>query len=67
MPKGPRVRALDSASAQEVCMFDSLDEQMAKDESKVISPRERIIRWLIYVIAAVLIFGGLIVGVRSLG
>ncbi len=48
-------------------MFDSLEEQMAKDENKVSSPRERAMRWLIYVIAAVLIFGGLIVGVRSLG
>ena len=48
-------------------MFDSLDEQMAKDENKVSSPRERILRWVIYVVAAVLIFGGLIVGFRSLG
>jgi hypothetical protein len=48
-------------------MFDSLEEQMAKDENKVSSPSGRIIRWLIYVLAAVLIFGGLIVGVRSLG
>jgi hypothetical protein len=48
-------------------MFDSLEEQMAKDENKVSSPGGRIIRWLIYVVAAVLIFGGLIVGVRSLG
>ena len=48
-------------------MFDSLDEQIAKDENKVSSPRERIIRWVIYVVAAGLLFGGLIVGVRSLG
>ena len=48
-------------------MFDSLDEQMAKDENKVSSAGGRIIRWLIYVAVAVLIFGGLIVGVRSLG
>ena len=48
-------------------MFDSLDEQMAKDENKISSPRERIVRWVIYVGAAVLIFGALIVGVRSLG
>ena len=34
-------------------MFDSLEEQMAKDENKISSPRERIMRWLIYVVAAV--------------
>jgi len=48
-------------------MFDSLDEQMAKDENKISSPGGRILRWVIYVALAVLIFGGLIVGVRSLG
>ena len=48
-------------------MFDSLDEQMAKDENKVSSLGGRILRWVIYVALAVLIFGGLIVGVRSLG
>ena len=48
-------------------MFDSLDEQMAKDENKISSPRQRILRWVLYVVAAALIFGGVIVGVRSLG
>ena len=48
-------------------MFDSLDEQIAKDENKVSSPQGRVARWAIYLLAAGLVFGGLIIGVRSLG
>lgn len=47
-------------------MFDSLDEQMKKDEDKVSTPRERMIRYLIYFIAGVVVFGGVLLGVRSL-
>ena len=48
-------------------MFDSLDEQMKKDDDRVNSGTARILRWALYVLAAVLVFGGLIVGVRSFG
>jgi hypothetical protein len=48
-------------------MFDSLDEQMKKDEAAVTSPKEKIVRYLIYLIAGVIVFGGLLIGVRSLG
>ena len=47
-------------------MFDSLDEQMKKDEDRVTSPKERIVRYVIYLIAGLVVFGGLIMGVRSL-
>jgi hypothetical protein len=47
-------------------MFDSLDEQMKKDEDRVTSPRERLMRWVIYLIAGLVVFGGVIIGVRSL-
>ena len=47
-------------------MFDSLDEQMKKDEDRVTSPKERIMRYLLYLIAGIVVFGGLIMGVRSL-
>jgi hypothetical protein len=47
-------------------MFDSLDEQMKRDEDKVTSPKERIMRWVIYLIAGLVIFGGVVMGVRSL-
>ena len=47
-------------------MFDSLDEQMKKDEDRVTSPRERMLRYVLYLIVGVVIFGGVILGVRSL-
>jgi len=45
-------------------MFDSLDEQIKKDENRVSSSGGRMIRWAIYVLAAAVVFGGLILGVH---
>jgi hypothetical protein len=45
-------------------MFDSLDDQIRKDEDRVTSSKERMMRWALYVIAAGILFGGLIVGVH---
>ena len=45
-------------------MFDSLDEQIQKDENRVSTSKERMMRYAIYVIAAVVVFGGLILGVH---
>ena len=47
-------------------MFDSLDEQMKKDEDRISSPKGRMLRYVIYLIAGAIVFGGLIMGVRSL-
>ena len=47
-------------------MFDSLDEQMAKDENKISTPTQRAMKWLIYLIAGIVVFGGVLFGVRSL-
>jgi hypothetical protein len=47
-------------------MFDSLDEQMKKDESHAVSPKERVMRWFLYVGAAAVVFGGLIFSARFL-
>jgi hypothetical protein len=44
-------------------MFDSLDEQMKKDEQRMVSKSERMMRWAIVAISALVIFGGLIAGV----
>ncbi len=44
-------------------MFDSLDEQMRKDEQRMVSRGERMMRWAIVAISALVIFGGLIAGV----
>lgn len=45
-------------------MFDSLDEQIRKDEDRVSSSKERMMRWALYILAAGIVFGGLIVGVH---
>jgi hypothetical protein len=47
-------------------MFDSLDEQMKKDEDRVSSSGQRMMRYAIYVLAAAVVFGGLILGVHYL-
>jgi len=44
-------------------MFDSLDEQMKQDDKRT-SSKERIVRWAIMAIAALVVCGALIVGVR---
>jgi hypothetical protein len=49
---------------REVPMFDSLDDQMRKDEDRVSSGKERMMRWALYVLAAGIVFGGLIFGVH---
>jgi hypothetical protein len=45
-------------------MFDSLDEQMKKDEKRMVSNKERIMRWTIVAIAALTVFGAVIAGVH---
>ena len=45
-------------------MFDSLDEQIKKDEDRVSSSGQRMMRYALYVLAAAVVFGGLIVGVH---
>lgn len=47
-------------------MFDSLDEQMRKDEDRVLTNGQRMMRYAIYVAAAAIVFGGLILGVHLL-
>ena len=48
-------------------MFDSLDEQMKKDEDRVSSSKERMLRYALYLLAGILVFGGLIFGVHLMG
>ena len=44
-------------------MFDSLDESIRKDEDRVSSSKQRMVRYAIYAVASALIFGGLMFGV----
>lgn len=47
-------------------MFESLDEQMKKDEDREASPKERAFRWLLALVVTVLVIGGLYWGVHLL-
>jgi hypothetical protein len=47
-------------------MFDSLDEQIKKDEDKESTTRERVLRYLAIVAVAVLIIGGLALAVQHI-
>ncbi|HLW76610.1 MAG TPA: hypothetical protein VKS01_06480 [Bryobacteraceae bacterium] len=45
-------------------MFDSLDEQIKRDEDRVSTPAQRMVRYAIYVVAAAVVIGGVLVGVH---
>ncbi len=47
-------------------MFDSLDDTMKRDEREVVSNKEKILRWIVITVVALLVFGGLFVGVSML-
>jgi len=48
-------------------MFDSLDEQIRFDDHRMISRRERVVRWTLVVLASIAVFGGLYIAVQSAG
>jgi hypothetical protein len=45
-------------------MFDSLEERMKQDEDRISTRKERVMRYALYVFAAVLLFGGLIFAIH---
>ena len=47
-------------------MFDSLEEQIKRDDKAEISPKERVMHWVVIAVASVLVFGGVIYGIKML-
>ena len=47
-------------------MFDSLDDQMKKDEREAVSNKERFMRYALVAVISIGLFGGLIMAVRML-
>ncbi len=47
-------------------MFDSLDDQIQKDENRVSTSGQRLMRYVLYVLAAAVVMGGLIIGVHMM-
>lgn len=48
-------------------MFESLDEQMKHDDAETSTPKERMLKWALTGLVAIILFGGLYMGVRLLG
>ena len=47
-------------------MFESLDEQIKLDEHRTTSNTERVLRWLLVIVIALIVFGGLYWGVHMM-
>jgi hypothetical protein len=47
-------------------MFETLDDRMKQDEAEVTTPRERYLKWVLASVVAIVVFGGLYMGVRLL-
>ena len=47
-------------------MFDSLDEQMKKDDNRISSPKERYMKYGLYAAAALVVFAAMLYGVHSM-
>jgi hypothetical protein len=45
-------------------MFDSLDEQMKRDEQEQTSTKERVLRYVAISAVSVLVFGGLAIAIQ---
>jgi hypothetical protein len=48
-------------------MFDTLDDQMKHDAEAESSRTERMIPWVVGILATVLVLGGLYLAIRTLG
>jgi hypothetical protein len=48
-------------------MFDTLDDQMKHDAEAESSRAERMIPWVVGILATVLVLGGLYLAIRTLG
>jgi hypothetical protein len=47
-------------------MFESLDEQLKLDANKSTTSTERVMRWVIGIVIALIVFGGLYWGVHMM-
>lgn len=45
-------------------MFESLDDRMKQDEREVTTPGEKYLKWAVVAVIAVIVFGGLWMGIR---
>jgi hypothetical protein len=48
----------------EAVMFESLSEQMKRDEAREFTPRARFVEWTVVAVVAALVFTALYMGIR---
>jgi hypothetical protein len=48
-------------------MFDSLSDRIKQDEHAEVNNTERVVRWVAMLVASVVLFGGLYLGIKMLG
>ena len=48
-------------------MFNSLDDEIKRDDQKTSTPRERYLRYAAVLLASIILFGSLYAGIRFLG
>jgi hypothetical protein len=56
-----------SISSEENFMFASLEEQMKVDDATAASPRQRVTKWAVIGVVAVVVFGALYYALQSIG
>jgi len=66
-PKGLYSKLPGAIRRVEVVMFDSLEQQMRKDDDRVSTGKGRLMRYGLYAIVGILVLGGLIYAVHLIG
>lgn len=54
------------ALAKENIMFDSLADQMKHDDATAASPRQRLMKWAVIAVVAVVVFGAMYYALRAI-
>ena len=54
------------SNSLEKFMFATLDDQMKHDDAAATSPKERMVKWAVIALAAVVLFGGLLFAIKAL-
>ncbi len=47
-------------------MFDSLEDRIKHDDQEEVTTKERMMHWAAIAVVSVLVFGGLVIGIRIL-
>ena len=54
------------SNSKEEFMFATLDDQMKHDDAASANPKQRMVKWAVIALAAVVLFGGLLFAIQAL-